>query len=305
MQLTQQQIKALATGYVETEERGGLAYFAKCTKKQRDFWYSQSDSLGQRAETTTGILLDFTTDSKNIALKVTKDVKFELKINGNIIQQTTDGLLSGTLSGKDRVTVVFPRHSVGFIESLELDDGAYFKPVDYKTKILFIGDSITQGWNSKYDSLCYAQRVVDFFDAKAVCNGIGGSYFAKGSFDKIDFEPDTVVVAYGCNDFKHYKTMEERTKNADGFLKEVATAYAGKQLIYVLPIPRLDVEGQAKAEFERMRENFRDIAAAYGFEILDGFNIIPASCDFFADALHPNDLGFSTYADNLIKKIGK
>ena len=305
MQLTQQQIKALATGYVETEERGGLVYFAKCTKKQRDFWYSQSDALGQRAETTTGILLDFTTDSKNIALKVTKDAKFELKINGNIIQQTTDGSLSGTLSGKDRVTVVFPRHSVGFIESLELDNGATAAPIEYNKKILFIGDSITQGWNSKYDSMCYAQRVVDFFDAKAVCNGIGGSYFAKGSFDKIDFEPDTVIVAYGCNDFKHYKTMDERTKNADEFLKEATSAYADKQLVYVLPIPRLDVEGDAKAEFECMREKFMGIAKGYGFKILDGYRIIPANDDFYADSLHPNDLGFSTYADNVIKIIGE
>ena len=305
MKLSAQQIKDLATGYVETEIQSGLIFFAKCTKKQRDFWYSESNSLGKRADTTSGVLLDFMTNSKSISVEVTKNVKFELKINGNIVQQTTEGTLSYSLSGKDRVTVVFPRHSVGFIESLTLDDGATATPIEYNKKILFIGDSITQGWNSKYDSLCYAQRVVDFFDAKAVCNGIGGSYFAKGSFDKIDFDPDTVIVAYGCNDFKHYKVMDERVKNADEFLKEVATAYADKQLIYVLPIPRLDVKGDDKAEFECMREKFRCIAKGYGFKILDGCKIIPANYDFYADDLHPNDLGFSTYADNLIKIIGE
>lgn len=303
MILSQQQIKELATGHVQTEMQDGLVYFSKCTKKQIHFWHGQSESLGLRAETTTGIMLDFTTDSKNIRAAVTDGAKFELKINGNIVLQTTEGNLSAALSGNDRVTIVFPRHEKGFIKSLELDDGATVTPVAYKRKFLFMGDSITQGWNSKYDSLCYEQRVTDFFDAKAVCNGIGGSYFIKNSFEKTDFDPDTVIVAYGCNDFRHYKSMQEREKNADEFLKEVASAYVGKKLIYVVPIPRLDVEGDAATEFKNMRDRFCDIAKSYGFKTVDGFKIIPANHDFYADDLHPNDLGFSTMADNLIKEM--
>ena len=185
MLLTQDQIKTIATGFAQTEVHDGLIYFSKCTKKQRDFWYGQSQSLGLRSEATTGIMLDFTTNSKSISAEVSEGMKFELRVNGNIIMQTTDGKLCAELSGNDRVSIIFPRHEKGYIKTLLLDDGADFKPIDYKTKILFIGDSITQGWNSKYDSLCYAQRVVDFFDAKAICNGIGGAYFAKDSFDKI------------------------------------------------------------------------------------------------------------------------
>ena len=52
-----------------------------------------------------------------------------------------------------------------------------------------------------------------------------------------------------------------------------------------------------------MRIKFRDIAKSYGFDIVDGYKIIPANCDFYADDLHPNDLGFSTYAQNLIKEL--
>ena len=303
MLLTQEQIKTIATGFVETEVHDGLIYFSKCTKKQIDYWYSTSNSLGQRAQTTTGIMLDFTTNSKSIVADVSENMKFELRINGVIVQQTTDGKLSADLSGSDRVSIVFPRHDKGYIKTLQLDDGASFEPIDYKTKFLFIGDSITQGWNSKYDSLCYAQRVVDFFDAKAVQNGIGGAYFAKDSFDEIDFDPDTVIVAYGCNDFKHYKTMDERLKNADEHLKAIADAYSTKRLVYVVPIPRLDVEGESKTEFEAMRDKFCDIAKGYGFKTVDGYKIIPANHDFFADDLHPCDLGFGTYADNLIKEL--
>ena len=42
------------------------------------------------------------------------------------------------------------------------------------------------------------------------------------------------------------------------------------------------------------------------FTVVDGWNLIPHLYAFFADQiLHPNDQGFSLYAENLYKKITK
>lgn len=303
MELTFEQIRSVATGFVSYEVADGKLYFQKCTKKQIDFWYNEVSWLGERAETTTGIRLDFTTDSKRFCAKVSPH-RFEVRVNGVIVAKTESGTLDIRLSGKgDRVTVILPSHSRGFIESVTLDDGSAFAPRSYNTKLLFMGDSITQGYNSQYDGLSYAHRVTDFFDAESLINGIGGSYFAPGSFDTSDFEPDAVIVAYGCNDLGHYKTMDERKDRADGFLKLVSEAYAGKRLFYIVPIPRRDVDGEKKEEFLAMREAFADIAGGYGFTVIDGFGAVADIGDFYADALHPNDLGFSTYADCVIKNI--
>lgn len=303
MKLDFEQILSLATGYASSEVADGRLYFQKCTKKQIDFWYAQKEILGVRAETTTGIRLDLTTDSKRFYARVAKS-KYEVRVNGVIVLKTSDGVIDIPLSGNnDRVTVIFPSHSRGYVEELVLDDGATFEPQCYNTKILFIGDSITQGWNSEYDGLSYAHRVTDFFDAKSLINGIGGSYFAGGSFDTPDFDPDIVVIAYGCNDFAHYKTADERARHADEFLGLVKNAYAGKKLFYVVPIMRRDVTGERLSEFLNMRKCFEKIAMEHGFVTVDGLAAVPDFADFYADDLHPNDLGFASYAEHLIKKI--
>ena len=303
MKLTFDEIKAVTTGYVSAAKKDGRLYFEKCTEKQVDFWYAQSKSLGERAEATTGVRFDFTTNSKRFYARVA-DGKYEVRINGVIVSRTTDGVIDIPLSGdNDRVTVIFPSHSRGYVDEVVLDDGAVFAPRRYDTKILFIGDSITQGWNSEYDGLSFAYRVTDFFDAESRINGIGGAYFAGGSFDTSDFDPDIVVVAYGCNDFAHYKTADERARHADEFLALVKAAYADKKLFYVVPIMRRDVTGERLDEFLNMRKGFEKSATEHGFVTVDGLAAVPDLADFYADDLHPNDLGFASYAEYLIKKI--
>ena len=75
--------------------------------------------------------------------------------------------------------------------------------------MLFIGDSITQGWNSYYDTLSYAWRVSLYFNANSIINGIGGAFYEPQTFDVPDFDPDTVIVALGTNDFSKFKTTDE------------------------------------------------------------------------------------------------
>lgn len=304
MKLDFEQIISVATGFVGYEIKDNKIFLKKCTQKQIDFWYSQKQVLGERAETTTGVRLDFITDSSRFFAKVSQN-RFEVKLNGvTVLKKEDGGTLDIALSGKsNRVTVVFPCHHIGYIESVELSDGATFTPCEYDRRFLFLGDSITQGYNSQYDSLCYSQRVTDFFDATSVINGIGGSYFAKDSFDIPYFDPDTVIVAYGCNDFSHYKTQDVRLESAKEFLSLVSENYKDKKLFYVMPIHRRDLDGDRLCEFKKLREDYKAIAVGYGFNIIDGFLAIADMDDFYADALHPNDLGFSTYADYVIKRI--
>ena len=287
-------------GFVDaTITEGGLT-FEKCTKKQREAWRKHSHELGERAIATTGVRVDFYTNS-DFVRAVTSKHRFELKINGVTVEKTEDGELCAALSGISRVTIIFPSHDRGFIKSLELSDGATVEKPEYNRKILFIGDSITQGWNSQYDSLSYAYRVSEFFNAESVINGIGGSYFSKDTFDVADFEPSDVIIAYGCNDFKHYKTQDERILHARQFLTLVKEAYCDKNLYYIKPIPRhddIDFDG-----FDAMRSAMGDCAKTLGFTVIDGYLAIPKNRDFYADSLHPNDLGFGLYADYVIKII--
>ena len=93
------------------------------------------------------------------------------------------------------------------------------------TKFLFIGDSITQGYDSKQDSMSYAWRVSRMLNADSIIHGIGGGYYHESIVDSIDFDPDTVVLAFGTNDFGHYDTYDELRYHASAFFSLITKEY--------------------------------------------------------------------------------
>lgn len=305
MKLTKEQIIAHTVGFVNVKDGADGIGFTKCSDKTVKAWYGYSDTLGERALTTTGIRLDFHTDSRSFKAEISGE-KFELLIDGRICKKyAKDETVDVTLpEGDTRVTLAFPSHSVGVLKSVTIDDGAYVKAHEYAAKILFIGDSITQGWNSAYDTMSYAWQVTRMLDAKSVINGVGGGFFAADIFDTSDFDPETVVIAYGTNDFSRYKTYDEYRKNAHEFMDLVKDAYGDKRIICVTPIWRED-ENTVKTigDFHSCRKIVEDEAKSHGFTVVDGYAIVPHNMDFFADALHPNDLGFTEYAKNLVNVI--
>ncbi len=317
MKLSFEEIRSITVGAIDVRKTEAGVEFFKCTDAQIAAWYKWNKDLGYRAETTTGVRLDFYTNSKTFAFKTISGIKFELLIDGMLTQRFTLGEgesyiekrieLSDSLGHqKDRirVTLAFPSHTVGRLEYVELDDGAYFERPEYKHKLLFIGDSITQGHNSKFDTLSYAWRVTSYFDAESVINGIGGAFFDPATFDNINFDPDAVIIAYGTNDARRfsYAEMQEKTR---GFLALVKQAYSDRKVIVISPIWRADNNGNVMGEdFENKRAMVEREALALGFDVVSGLKLVPAVSDFFADTyLHPNDLGFGLYAQNLIKEI--
>ena len=312
-------IKSFTFGAVNIESSSDGIHFFKCTATQSAAWRAYSPDLGDRSLTTTGIHFDFYTDSKSFAFSGSGE-KFDLYINGKMRAHIVpDGeakevsfrteLLDeiGNSCDEYRVTLVFPSHrAVGIIKTVEIDDGAYARPYVYSEKMLFIGDSITQGWQSEYDSLSYAQIVSRYFDAESVINGIGGAFFAEDTFEKVDFDPDTVILAYGTNDWGRYREDEVFKSHVCGYLDLVKGAYEGKKIFVISPIWRCDSKtGEPMpARFNERRIFIENEAKARGFFAISGLSMVPPIRDFYADGyLHPNDLGFAIYAQNLIKFI--
>lgn len=308
MKLRVEQIKKIIFGAVRYEECNGELHFYKCTKKQCDIWYNEWEGLGERSETTTGITLDFISDAKEIVFEVCGS-KFEVLINGNFNKQylfsnkefnKINFLLNGE---KNRITLVFPSHDKGILKSVELSGESFIEPYKFERKILFLGDSITQGWDSKYDFMSYPYQISDFLNAEIIINGIGGAYYLPESFDTIDFDPDTIVVAYGTNDFTHYKNIDTFRKAVSGFLKKVKDIYVGKKVIVITPIFRFGDLTREWGTIEEYINIIETMANDISFEVVDGYDLVPHNMDFYADAVHPNDLGFSVYARKLITKL--
>ena len=317
MRLNFDQIKSVTFGAVGIKEEEGVLSFFKCTDRQTEAWFAQSETLGNRALTTTGIRLDFHTNSRTLRFGAPKGGKFDLLIDDELRKQFIRGdgelicevdLCSAVARAKEeaRVTLVFPSHSVGTLSFVEIDDGAYIKPHEFDRKILFIGDSITQGHNSKYDSLSYAWQATLALNADSVINGIGGAYYHIPSFDKPNFDPDTVILAYGTNDSMRYKdTPDVMYRQVTGYLDLIKEHYPNKRVVVLSPIFRATADFAPIGEwFDARRLMIEDEAKKRGFTAISGLTLMPPIPDCFADKyLHPNDLGFSIYALNLINKL--
>lgn len=319
MRLTLEQIKKITVGALNVWEKDGAFCFAKCTPKQVDAWYKLEEILGFRSETTTGIRLDFHTNSKFFAFTPqAKSVyeRYEIYIDNVFTHYfasqedfVDNARKEFALDGKEhRITIYLPGHEIGRLESVEIEDGATLEPHQYDRKILFIGDSITQGWESTYDSASYANQVSRFFNAESVIQGIGGAFAHDTIFDlDIEFDPDIVVIAYGTNDWKYYETVEAGADQYNRFLDLVVKRYGDKKLFGISPIWRGDKEDEpVMGSFESCCDYVKEGIKKHDMILIDGASLVPHLKEFFIeDALHPSVSGFGYYALNLASQMQK
>ena len=305
MKLNFDQIKELTVGAVNIERRENGINFYKMQQCQIDAFYALSDILGARAKTTTGIRLDFETDSAYFAFDNPRGKRFEYFIDGVYQGTVNDARVRIKLEKPCRVTLAFPSHETGVIDEVEISDGAFATRHKFDTKILFIGDSITQGWNSGIDTLSYAWRTSMALNADSVIQGVGGAYFHCSTFADSNFDPDTVIVGYGTNDVNHFATKDEMIDQLRLYLGRVKETY-GKSKIYAIS-PIWVPGGKEEKRMGNLWECYELIAKeieALGVSHIRGLDLVPHDPLCFADELHPNATGFEKYAENLVKIIG-
>ena len=320
MKLTFEQLKSVTVGALWSEEKQDGLHFYKCTQKQIDAWRQLAPILGERAETTTGVRLDFFTDSGEFRFTCGGGGKYELHINGLLRQRFLVGN-EDTPVGKEivcpicdplgnplkeaRITLHLPSHSIGVLQSVCLDDGTYIRSAQYDCKLLMIGDSITQGWDSEYDSFTYAYQLSRALNANSVIQGIGGAFYHESTLDEIPFEPDIVTVAYGTNDYNKFATYDELRGHVSAFLDGIAEMYKNKKIFVLSPIWRGKV-GCPMGSFEGCRAIITEEAEKRGMIHIDGLAMVPPIPSLFADGwLHPNALGFGFYGENVTREILK
>ena len=311
MILTNEQIRNITVGAVHTEETEERLCFFKYTPEMLKAWTELDDVFTSRSRATTGIRLDFHTNSRSMTVKIMEPAKFEIYVNGLFRYTMTEtDCLTVTLDtprGQPledaHVTVYFPAHKHGRFLSLELDDGAYVTPHTFDRRILFLGDSITQGWDTLFDSLSFANKVSRYFNAESVIQGVGGACFFPHLLEPIPFDPHWVVVAYGTNDFNRYSTVEEFVPPMREYMAKLKRLYGDKQVFVISPIWRRLRKPEARERFEEYRRAIEDEAQKQGFCLVEGSLLVPPVNELYTDGLHPNDTGFSLYAENLIEVL--
>lgn len=207
-------------------------------------------------------------------------------------------------------------------------------------KILFLGDSITEGCGTSGNEKTFCSIIAKKYNADCVNYGIGGTRIARQSkpsveerWDK-DFcsrvaamqdEADAVVVFGGTNDYGHgdapIGSMKDRTPDTfyvalHTLYSSLIEKYAGVPIIVITPLHHLNENsplGDGYKETEVGPLSFfvkiiRDVAEYYSLPVLDLYATsglqpeVPIIKErYMPDGLHPNDAGHIILAD----KIGK
>lgn len=329
MRLTLDEIRSVTKGADRVEEKNGKICFHRFTLAQEKAYKSYSADFYRKNFATSGIRLEFVTDSKTLSMTVdvtsglsssrrffAHSVYADGKLVGRIerAQESTvpDGEFSGEFDmgeGEKTVRVYFPWSAASKLCSFELDDGAKIIPVEKKLRMIFFGDSITQGYDALAPENSYASAVTDALCAEARNKAIGGEVFfpTLGAL-RDDFEPDYITVAYGTNDWAR-NDRETFDRDCEAFYTNLSANYSEATIFAIAPIWRGDQAGHKSkvGDFSHITERIREVAEKLPNVIfINGYDFVTKDESYFSDrVLHPNDKGFSQYAENLLAELKK
>jgi len=314
MLLSNEQLKAIYFGALRFEETedGWLQAF-QYTQSQMDYLKSAFDFWYERSFATTAKTLEFTTSAAKISFgykfiwKGSEDT-VELYVNGmpEKIYYVKDIPEEGNLSfelkeGEKQVVIYLPADATVLIRDFEID--ADYVPAKKGEKVLWIGDSITQGYGPLRSSHTYVSAANRILNYDILNQGIGGYIYDKNTMVPMEgYKPDKIIIAMGTNQFGA-ETMDA----VEDYYKSLKEVYGDTPVLCVSPIWRGDYP-ESYDVFERFCENVKKIAGQYSnVTVVDGFAMVPHLEEYYLDKLHPNCLGMELYGRNLadaIKKTG-
>ncbi|MEK5645653.1 hypothetical protein BK138_29960 [Paenibacillus rhizosphaerae] len=203
-----------------------------------------------------------------------------------------------------RVEVHLPQAAWVTVTDVRLSPGAIAVPAQDRPlrRLLCLGDSITQGLESRHPSGTYPVRLARLMNAELLNQGVGGHVFDPDSFDTaLPFEPDLITVAYGVNDWMSNMLASEIEVRAKGYLERISARYAGVPLLVITPIwHHAEMTSKAAGTLADVRALIARVASGFGqARVVDGALLVPGLPHLFADGVHPTEEGFGHYTSEL------
>ena len=290
-------------------EDGWLQAF-QYTEAQMEYFRSAFDFWYDRCMATTAKTLEMTTNARTVSFEYRiiwegSQDSFELAVDNQIteIRYVKDLPKEGKLTwnlpdGEKNVVIYLPADATVLIRNCEVDGS--FSPARKNEKVLWLGDSITQGFGPLRSAQTYVSVANRLLNYDIINQGIGGYVYDKKSLIKMDgYTPDKIIVALGTNQFG-CETMQD----VEEYYETLISIYGTEiPILCVTPLWRGDVP-DGFPTLARFCENVKAIAGRYpNVKIIDGFKLVPHLPEYFLDNLHPNQLGTETYGRNLVEEI--
>jgi len=330
--MTNEQLKNFYFGAYRFEEKedGWLQAF-QYSKAQEDYFKEVFDFWYERCTASTAKTIEFVTE----ATKVSFDFKliwmgspdsFELAVDGQItkIAYMMDFMKEGMPEpdfskgfpgwnlpkegkiewelpeGKKSVVIYLPADATVLLRNFALNAAAE-RPAKNE-KVLWLGDSITQGFGPLRSGQTYVSVANRLLNYDIINQGIGGYIYDKNSLMKMEgYQPDKIIVAHGTNQYG-----DETMERVEEYYETLTGIYGNEiPILCISPVWRGD-QPEGYEKFVDFCENIKKIAGSYkNVTVVDGFTLVPHLKEYYLDNLHPNCLGTETYGRNLVEVIRK
>ena len=323
MIMSAEQLRSVACGAEHITYIDGMFSFFRFTAEQAYIYKEhRPQDFFLKTNATANVRLAFRTDSRHIGFDYhfgfgssRKFGWFDVLVDGVLTDHIgSDSILHikgradiSLPAGLKSVEIYFPWSKAASISAPELDDDSVVYPLKRRLSMICYGDSITHGYDAQFPSLTYASKLAGFLDADNVNKAIGGDTFFPELLEPDEpVRPDIVTAAYGTNDWNIH-TYEAFSENCTRFYRMLSMKFPSAKIFALSPIWRADFEKETKfgAPFETVAAVLRSVCEPLGnVTVVGGTRMVPHCPDFLSDGyLHPNDLGFSLYAENLFAEI--
>jgi beta-glucosidase len=205
-----------------------------------------------------------------------------------LIPETNESMAgTGPVRRYDWMKQIWQRRRATFDARAEQDQNA----------IVFLGDSITQGWGDDFRG--------DFENRKVANRGISGDT-TRGMLyrlkeDVLDLDPKAVVMLMGTNDLEEHATPETIASNVRLILKALNAHDADMPIVLCLVMPSSETKSRPASQIKRINELLTEIANEnQTVHLVDTWTPFAneqgdAKVEEFPDLLHPNQAGYSKW----------
>ena len=310
MKLSNKSIMPLVRGAYQMKEEEGYLTFYHYDDSQVEY-LKFNEWFYNIARVSSSVKLEFETDATEIGFDYkifwvgTPDTIDILSDNTPVVIKHIDNIPpKGSLTfnlpeGKKKLTVYFPTDVRLGIKNLRIE-GKWRNIKKKAPKVLWIGDSITQGYGTFLASGTYVNVAARQLGYDVLNQGVGRYYFDANVITPMEgYTPDKIIIAMGTNQHRSFD-KEEKTIE---YFEKLSEVYSGIPTLVLTPLWRCDPGSDMEQLLEMADIIKRECAKYPNIKVIDGFELVPNFPDYFFDELHPNALGGEVYGNNLVRKI--
>jgi lysophospholipase L1-like esterase len=178
------------------------------------------------------------------------------------------------------------------------------KKSEQQHALVFLGDSITQGWSEDFRGKFQNSGL------KLANRGISGDItrgiLARLDDDVLALDPQAVVLLIGTNDLDVALSPEDIAGNVKLILDRLTAHNANMPIIVCKVMPSSAIMKRPADKIKEINDRVADLAANFKqVTVLDTYTLFAnsegdAKKEEFPDLLHPNDIGYDKWHNALI-----